>query len=90
MAIDSVNLVVAVPESLRRRARATANARGETITTVVRRALADYIERAESEPDDIRFATAVLAQIAEGAPTYAHEEVWAEIAQREAAGELPD
>ena len=90
MAADTVNLVVKVPESLRKRARAVAVLRGETISDVVRRALADYITRAESEPDDVRFVDEVLAHIAEGAPTYSHEEVWAEIERDEAAGELPD
>ena len=90
MTADTVNLVVTVPESLRRRVRVTANARGETISAVVRRALAEYVERSESEADDVRFATAVLTRIAEGTPTYTHEEVWAAIAQREAAGELSD
>ncbi len=90
MAADTVNLVVKVPEVLRRRARAMAVLRGETISDVVRTALADYIARAESASDDVLFADRVLARIAEGAPTYSHEEVWAEIEQREAAGELPD
>ncbi|MBK7200850.1 hypothetical protein [Candidatus Amarolinea dominans] len=44
--------------------------------------------RAESEASDIRFANDVLTRIAEGAPTYSHEEVWAEIEQLEAANEL--
>lgn len=90
MAADTVNLVVKVPEVLRRRARAMAVLRGETISDVVRTALADYITRAESASDDVLFADRVLARIAEGTPTYSHEEVWAEIEQREAAGELPD
>lgn len=90
MAADTVNLVVKVPEVLRRRARAMAVLRGETISDVVRTALADYIARAESASDDVLFADRVLARIAEGAPTYSHEEVWAEIEQREAVGELPD
>lgn len=90
MTADTVNLVVKVPAALRRRARAVAVLRGETISEVVRQALADYIARAESAPDDLRFADRVLARIAEGAATYAHEEVWAEIEQREAAGELAD
>lgn len=90
MAADTVNLVVKVPEVLRRRARAMAVLRGETISDVVRTALADYIARAESASDDVLFVDRVLARIAEGAPTYSHEEVWAEIEQREAAGELPD
>lgn len=90
MAADTVNLVVKVPEVLRRRARAMAVLRGETISDVVRTALADYIARAESASDDMLFADRVLARIAEGAPTYSHEEVWAEVQRREAAGELPD
>ena len=90
MAVDTVNLVVKVPLTLRKRARAVAVLRGETISDIVRTALADYIARAESAPDDLRFADKVLARIAEGAATYSHEEVWAEIEQREAAGELPD
>ncbi len=90
MTAETVNLVVKVPESLRKRARAVAVLRGETIAEVVRAALADYIARADSASDDVRFADRVLARIAEGAPTYTHEEVWADIEQREAAGELPD
>lgn len=90
MATQTVNLVVKVPETLRKRARAVAALRGETISDVVRTALADYIERAQSAPDDVLFADRVLTRIAEGAPTYSHEDVWAEIEQREAAGELPD
>lgn len=90
MAVDTVNLVVKVPESLRRRARAAAVLRGETISDVVRTALADYIARAESMPDDVRYVDRVLGRIAEGAPTYSHEDVWAEIDRREAAGEFKD
>lgn len=90
MAVDTVNLVVKMPESLRRRARAVAVLRGETISDVVRTALADYIARAESMPDDVRYVDRVLGRIAEGAPTYSHEDVWAEIDRREASGELED
>lgn len=90
MATDNVNLVVRVPATLRKRARAVAVLRGETISDVVRTALADYISRSESEPDDVRFVDEVLARIAEGAPTYSHQEVWDEVDRREAAGELRD
>lgn len=79
MAVETVNLVVKVPATLRKHARAVAVLRGETIAQVVRMALTDYIARAESEPDDVRFADNVLARIAEGAPTYSHEEIWGEI-----------
>jgi len=44
----------------------------------------------KSWEDDLRFTEKVLARIAEGAPTYSHENVWDEIAQREATGELSD
>ncbi len=90
MVLDTVNLVVRVPKTLRRRARAVAVLRGETISDVVRTALADHVARSESEPDDVRFVDEVLARIAKGAPTYSHQEIWDEIDRREAAGELPD
>ena len=83
MAADTVNLVVRVPETLRKRARAVAVLRGETISDVVRTALADYISRSESEPDDVRFVDEVLARIAEGAPMYSPQEVWDEVDRRE-------
>ncbi len=89
MTTTTVNLVVKVPEALRRQARAAAVMRGETISDVVRQALLRYIEQAEKE-DDLRYADAVLKRIAEGAPMRSHEEVWEEIDQLEAAGELPD
>ena len=89
MATGTVNLVVKVPAALREQARAAAVMRGETISEVVRHALAQYIEQAEKE-DDLRYADAVLKRIAEGAPMVSHQDVWAEIDQLEAAGELPD
>lgn len=88
MTTDTVNLVVKVPLALRRQARAAAVLRGETISDVVRQALADYIARVEEE-DDIRFADEVLQRIAEGEPTHDMEDVWAELDRLEAAGELP-
>ena len=89
MTTSTVNLVVKVPEMLRKQARAAAVMRGETISDVVRHALAQYIEQAEKD-DDLRYADAVMKRIADGAPSYSHEEVWAELDAREAAGELPD
>lgn len=88
MTTNTVNLVVKVPLALRRQARAAAVMRGETISDVVRQALAEYVARVEEE-DDIRYADAVRKHIAEGAPTYDMEEVWAELDKLEAAGELP-
>lgn len=79
MAVDTVNLVVKVPGALRKRVRAVAVLRGETISDVVRAALADCIARIETEADDVRFVDAVLTRVAEGAPTYSHEAVWTEL-----------
>lgn len=88
MTTSTVNLVVKVPLALRRQVKAAAVIRGETVSDVVRHALAEYVARVEEE-DDIRFADAVLQRIAEGAPTYDMEEVWEELDRMEAAGELP-
>lgn len=88
MTTSTVNLVVKVPLALRRQAKAAAVIRGETVSDVVRQALAEYVARVEEE-DDIRFADAVLQRIAEGAPTYDMEEVWEELDRMEEAGELP-
>lgn len=90
MIVDAVELVVAVPVSLHKQLQTTAQTRGETLPALVCQALAEYLARAESEAEDRQFADAVLSRIAEGAPTYTHEEVWEELSLREAAGELPD
>ena len=90
MTVDAMKLVVTVPTPLHKRLQRTAETRGETLSALVRQALAEYLARAESEADDAQFAAAVLNRIAAGASTYTHEEVWEELSQREAAGELPD
>ncbi|NOX62684.1 MAG: hypothetical protein GXP42_12170 [Chloroflexi bacterium] len=88
MATKTVNLVVRVPESLRQRVKAIAHLRGETVSDVVREALLDYVAAGETETatdfvnekateeEDLAYAKAVLNRIAQGAPTYSHEEVW--------------
>jgi predicted transcriptional regulator len=85
---STVNLVVKVPLALRRQARAAAVMRGETISDVVRQALAEYVARVE-EDDDAAYARRVLARVEAGAPTFDHDEVWAELEALEVAGELP-
>ena len=47
----AVNLVVKVPEDLRRRARAVAVLRGDTIADVVRTLLEEYIRGAQADDD---------------------------------------
>jgi predicted transcriptional regulator len=86
---STVNLVVKVPLALRRQARAAAVMRGETISDVVRQALAEYVARVEEEDDDAAYARRVLARVEAGAPTFDHDEVWAELEALEVAGELP-
>lgn len=60
-------------------------------------ALFDELPRADNddvstaeESDDIQFARAVLASIANGAPTYSQEEMWDALDRLEAVGALPD
>ncbi len=81
MTVDAMKLVVTVPTPLHKRLQKMAKTRGETLSALVRQALAEYLARAESEADDAHFAVAVLNRIAEGAPTYTHEEVWGELSQ---------
>jgi len=102
MASKTVNLVVKVPEPLRRRVKSIATLRGETVSDVVRTALIEYVAAGEKEAtsvlsgeeaveiEDAVYAKEVLNRIAEGAPTYTHEEIWTEIQQLEDKGALPD
>ncbi|HHY56967.1 MAG TPA: ribbon-helix-helix protein, CopG family [Chloroflexi bacterium] len=76
MTVDVMTLVVSVPAPLHKRLQKTAETREETLSALVRQALAEYLARAESEADDAQFAVAVLNRIAEGSPTYTHETVW--------------
>jgi predicted DNA-binding protein len=80
----TVNLVVKAPLALHKEAKAAAAMRGETLSLVVRRALEEYIAAAKEEEDDVRFADAVLQRLAEGAPTFDHDDVWAELDEVEA------
>ncbi|MCC7354725.1 MAG: ribbon-helix-helix protein, CopG family [Anaerolineae bacterium] len=73
-------LTIKLPEDLRRRAKAVAALRGESVSDVVRAALAEYIEEALEEAEDVRAVKEVEAKIAAGEPTYDHEDVWREIA----------
>ncbi len=84
MSANTVNLVVKVPVALHKEAKAAAAMRGDTISDVVRQALQEYIDRVE-EDDDIRFADAVLQRLAEGAPTFDHDDVWTELDEVKAA-----
>jgi len=65
-AMTMVKLTVKVPEVLRRRAKAVAALRGETVSDVVREALAEYIAEAMEQADDVRAIEEIEARIAVG------------------------
>ncbi len=79
-----------MPEYLRNQTRTLAALRGQTISEFVRQALAEYVRNALEEAEEVRETDRIMAQIREGAPTYSHEEVWAEIDALEAQGALRD
>ncbi len=83
-------LVVQMPEQLRSQTRMVATLRGQTMSELVRQALAEYVHNALEEAEDVRETDRIMAQIREGAPTYSHEEVWAELDALEAQGALQD
>jgi predicted DNA-binding protein len=59
-------LTIKLPEELRRRAKAVAALRGETVSDVVREALQDYIADAMEEAEDVRAIREIEARIARG------------------------
>jgi predicted DNA-binding protein len=86
----SVKLTVTVPDELRRRARAAAALRGETLSDVVRTSLEQYIEHVLEDADDARLAQEIRARIDSGETrTYSHQDIWSEIEDLEARGALP-
>ena len=91
MAAEMMKLTVNVPEPLRRRVKAIAALRGESVSDVVRTALETYIAEALDENEAIRAVQTIEARIAAGQERlYSHDEVWAEIEALEAQGALPD
>ncbi|MFQ5343232.1 MAG: DUF6290 family protein [Anaerolineae bacterium] len=89
MSVAVVKLTIKLPESLRRRAKAVAALRGDTVSGVIRDALEEYISEAMEEAEDVRAVEEIEARIAAGEErTYSHAEVWAEIEALEAQGAL--
>lgn len=89
MSVAVVKLTIKLPESLRRRAKAVAALRGDTVSEVIRDALEEYISEAMEEAEDVRAVEEIEARIAAGEErTYSHAEVWAEIEDLEAQGVL--
>ena len=74
-------ITVKLPDPLRRRAKAVAALRGETISDVVRDALEAYIVEATEEAEDVRAVDDIEARIAAGTEVvYEHDDIWREIA----------
>lgn len=75
-------ITVKVPNHLRRRAKAVAALRGETISDVVREALEAYIVEATEEAEDVRAVDDVEARLAAGTEAvHEHDDVWRNIAE---------
>ena len=73
-------ITVKLPDQLRRRAKAVAALRGETVSDVVRDALEAYIAEAMEEAEDVRPADEVEARLATGTEAVEkHDHVWGEI-----------
>jgi len=85
-----VTISATVPEGMRLEALHVAQARGETLADVMRRALAAYLAELREDAEDARFADEIEGRIERGEErTYSHEEVWAELEELERQGALP-
>ncbi len=88
MAMTKITL--SIPENLKRRAKAATALRTETISDVLRRALEEYVADAQEELEDLRVVDEFEAREKRGeVKWYSHDEVWSEIEDLEARGELP-
>ncbi len=62
-------LTIKLPEELRRRTKAVAALRGETVSDVIREALLNYISEAMEEAEDVRAIREIESRIAYGTET---------------------
>jgi predicted DNA-binding protein len=84
-------LTIKLPDDLRRRAKAIATLRGESISDIVRSALEEYLTESIEDAEDTHAVALIEKRIAEGQERiYSHAEVWAELATLESQGALPD
>jgi predicted DNA-binding protein len=84
-------LTINISDELRRRAKAAAALRGESLSDAVRSLLEKYIEDTMEEAEDIQAVRDIEARIASGQERlYSHQEVWDEIETLENEGALPD
>ncbi len=59
-------LTIKLPEELRRRAKAVAALRGETVSDVIREALQNYIAEAFEEAEDVRSIQDIESRLISG------------------------
>ena len=59
-------LTIKLPDALRRRTKAIAALRGESVSDVVRKALAEYVAEAMEEAEDIKAVDEIETRIATG------------------------
>ena len=84
-------LILNIPDELRRRAKAAAALRGESLSDAVRTFLENYVQDAMEEEEDIQAIREIEARIASGQERlYSHQEVWEELEALESQGALPD
>ena len=84
-------LTIKLPDDLRRRAKAIASLRGESLSNIVRTALEEYLTESIEDSEDARAVVLIEKRIAEGRErVYSHEEVWAEVDKLESQAALPD
>ncbi len=84
-------ITVKLPDQLRRRAKAVAALRGETISDVVREALEAYIVEATEEAEDVRTVDDVEARLAAGTEVvHEHEDVWRKISEIKGEDGVPN
>jgi predicted DNA-binding protein len=89
--IMDTRLTIKLPDDLRRRAKAIATLRGESISDIVRTALEEYLTESIEDAEDVRAIALIEKRIAEGQErVYSHEEVWAELDKLESQAALPD
>ena len=59
-------MTIKLPDALRRRAKAGVALRGETVSEVMRPALAEYVAEVMEEADDVRAVAGIEARTAAG------------------------
>ncbi len=80
-----------VSRRMRDETRHLAEARGQTMADVLRRALTEHLAEAHEQADDIRRIQEIEARHAAGlSQSRPMEDVWAELDALEARGALPD